>query len=194
MLLSALPSPSLLAQSSQKISVNPCVSKEKRLQLSLKAVPRWEHLEQVRAGWAEVGTCAHEIPAGRVFTPYFTPLWNALAVFPGVQRGWKLLLQLLPPWALLSLGSGNFYSNPQMGFILFFLLLIGLQPGKWFLLVFLVKNKPPAQKRKPHKKPEPKQKKPHGPKPQQIFMFNLSLLFKWTWEHPWAAEMDANTN
>lgn len=58
-----------------------------------------------------------------------------------------------------------------------------LKPGKCHLLVLSCENQKPHPK-KPHKnpskKPESKQNKLHGPKPHQILLFDLSLLFKWT--------------
>lgn len=112
------------------ISVTRSVSKEKRLfpglspQLSPKAVARWEHLD--RSGQGEPGrelcsSSAHQTPADRGLHPKFQPSLKSSCSFPGSsakpQRGWKL--QLLPAWALLSLGSGSFYKagNPQMGFV-----------------------------------------------------------------------------
>lgn len=78
-----------------------------RAELSPEAVSRWERLEQVRAGRA--GSSAREIPAGRGFLPKFHPSLKSSCSFSGVQALSQTLLQLLPAWALLSLGSGRFY-------------------------------------------------------------------------------------
>lgn len=144
---------------------------------------------------------AHQIPAGRGFYPEFHPSQKSLLQFSwgtGPQpnpRGagsscssW--FLRAPGAWALLSLGSGSFYraGNPQKGFAQteksIFLTFNRCQVsslGNGTSLSFLVKTKAPTQKTTPHKKSEPNwQKKPHGPKPQQTSVFNLSLLFKRT--------------